>query len=91
MVAPGDGIGRYARPAVPSWPMAYDAPCGGSGATRAPRCRGWHEVRVDERPTAWPMAYGAPWGGSGRYARPTVPPWLARGTSYVSMRQRTNR
>eukprot|EP00966_Prymnesium_polylepis_P300439 6943146-Prymnesium_polylepis.1 len=20
-----------------------------SGATRAPRCRGWHEVRVDER------------------------------------------
>eukprot|EP00966_Prymnesium_polylepis_P132148 3055783-Prymnesium_polylepis.1 len=34
------------------WPMAYDAPCGGIGRrTRAPRCRGWHEVRVDERPT----------------------------------------
>eukprot|EP00966_Prymnesium_polylepis_P148859 3439034-Prymnesium_polylepis.1 len=38
-----------------------------SGATRALRCRVWHE------------AYDAPCGGSGRYVRPAVP-WLARGT-----------
>eukprot|EP00966_Prymnesium_polylepis_P169516 3919498-Prymnesium_polylepis.1 len=35
------------EPALGLWPMMRRV--AGAGATRALRCRGWHEVRVDAR------------------------------------------
>eukprot|EP00966_Prymnesium_polylepis_P318632 7359661-Prymnesium_polylepis.1 len=48
MVAPGGGVGRYARPAVPRlWPMVRREAV--SSATRAQRCHVRHEIRVNEK------------------------------------------
>eukprot|EP00966_Prymnesium_polylepis_P171914 3975629-Prymnesium_polylepis.1 len=48
----GDGVYEPLLSGYGLWPMAYDAPCGGSVRYTRPavvRCRDWHEVRVDAR------------------------------------------
>eukprot|EP00966_Prymnesium_polylepis_P176622 4089520-Prymnesium_polylepis.1 len=53
-----------------------------SGATRAPRCRGWHDIGL--WCAVWPMAYGL-WCAVRRYSDATRF-CGAFGTRYVTMR-----